>query len=200
MLLSSGQKVMEGSTTEVINTYVGALMERTGVNLADRTDRQGTGRLRFSEVRFARGADVVDMPLTGETIEVVLSYTTDSDRPFRRPRFVVNFGTVTGDLMLHLESDVAGASFDDIPPTGEVRCLIPRLPLPAGRYTVNISAGQGDELLDLVSTALVVTVGEGDFYESGRRPSEGHAAVLIDHSWSASSDTGQPARSSLSAS
>jgi lipopolysaccharide transport system ATP-binding protein len=199
MLLSGGRMVTEGDTVDVINTYVGGLMERTGVRLGDRTDRQGSGRLRFTEVRLARGDAVIDMPFTGEALEVVLSYETDQQRPFTQPRFIVNFGTVSGDMMLHLESDVAGAAIDEIPPRGELRCMIPRLPLPPGRYTINISAGQGDELLDLVSTALVMTVGEGDFYGSGRRPTGSHQAVLIDHQWSVSAEPGAPAPSVLPA-
>jgi lipopolysaccharide transport system ATP-binding protein len=199
MLLSGGRKITEGDTMDVINSYVGSVMERAGVDLSERTDRQGSGRLRFTEAGFARGEETVDMPLTGESVEVVLRYSTSQDRALRSPRFVVNFGTITGDIMLHLESDVAGARIDEIPPAGEVRCLIPRLPLPPGRYTINISAAQGDELLDLVSAAVVVTVGEGDFYGSGRRPSGGHPAVLVDHSWTAGPAPSEPAPTALRA-
>ena len=90
MLLESGTKVTEGPTTEVIESYVRSVVRETGTLLTERTDRGGTGGLRFSEVAFESGGRVVDSPATGEDFEVVLRYETarrqaDPQSQLRRP-------------------------------------------------------------------------------------------------------------------
>ena len=65
MLLESGAKVAEGPTREVIETYVRSVVRETGTLLTERTDRGGTGGLRFTEVAFESGGRVVDSPAHG---------------------------------------------------------------------------------------------------------------------------------------
>jgi hypothetical protein len=71
-----------------------------------------------------------------------------------------------------------------------VRCTLPRLPRPAGRYTVSIAASVGQEMLDWVRYASDLTVAEGDFYGTGQRPPEGHRTVLVEQAWSVADPVG----------
>src|SRR4051794_8635419 len=184
MLLVRGEKVLEGPTQQVIDRYVAEARKRAGMSLAERSDRQGSGRLRFDDLALRDGEKTVDAPVTGRDLEVVLGYHTADGRPVTAPRIVITIATLLGQLMLHLESDVAGGGLARLPPQGEVRCLVPRLPLPAGRYAITVAAAVGEDLLDWVSHASDLTVAEGDWFGTGQRPSEGHPSVLVDQAWS----------------
>jgi lipopolysaccharide transport system ATP-binding protein len=184
MLLSRGTKIAEGRTEDVINEYIATARREAGtVSLAERADRGGTGSMRFVELSLAGPDGPIDTPRTGDDFDVVLRFETSHDRPLRHLQFGVSITTAMGGLMLNLQSDAAGATFDELPASGEIRCHIPRCPLPAGRYAINVLAASRGDVVDWVQRAAELTVIEGDFFGSGRAPSQAHQAVLVDHQW-----------------
>ena len=188
MLLSAGRKVVEGPTADVVLEYVSSVRSEASASLSGRTDREGTGRFRFQSIRFESPEGRIDMPVTGETLEIVLAYESPDGRPIRNAVFAVGIYTIFGALILQCQSDVAGAAFKELPPRGEIRCLIPRLPLPADRYTLNIFGTAAGDIADWVQRASELTVAEGDFFGSGQRLPEGHQSVLVEHEWLSSVD------------
>jgi homopolymeric O-antigen transport system ATP-binding protein len=193
MLLERGRKVVEGPTHEVIDDYVASVRTDPSTPLAGRRDREGTGRYRFQSVSFESGNERIDMPLTGQDLDIVLSYASADGRPIRAPVFAVGIYTLFGTLILQCQSDVAGAVLREVPPHGEVRCRLPRLPLPAGRYTLNVFGTAGGDIADWVQRACELTVGEGDFYDSGYRLPEAHQTVLVDQEWQILESPGESA-------
>jgi lipopolysaccharide transport system ATP-binding protein len=123
------------------------------------------------------------MPLSGEDLEIALAYRTEDGRPTANVSFSASIYTMLGELILHCQSDMAGGSFGPMPPQGEVRCRIPRLPLPGGRYWINVHSSAGGETLDWVQRAAELTVAEGDFYGTGRTAAESHRTVLVEQEW-----------------
>jgi lipopolysaccharide transport system ATP-binding protein len=182
MLLARGQKITEGPSKEVIDRYISLAEETGGTNLAERTDRQGNGRLRFVEIGFRDADRIVDVPVSGRDVELVLGYRTTDGREIRHPRLAVGITTLMGELMLFLDSDSQGG-LETLPPAGEIRLTLPRLPLQAGRYVVSMSAAVGEEMLDWVHHACDLTVADGDFFGTGYRPRESHQAVLVEQRW-----------------
>jgi lipopolysaccharide transport system ATP-binding protein len=188
MLLSEGRKVLEGSTADVIAEYVSSVRSEAATSLAGRTDREGTGRFRFQSVGFESAEGRIDMPVTGEGVDIVLEYESPDGRPVRNAVFAVGIYTLFGALILQCQSDVAGAVFRELPPRGEIRCRIPRLPLPAGRYTLNLFGTAAGDIADWIQRASELTVAEGDFFGSGQRLPEAHQSVLVPQEWLAVGD------------
>ncbi len=193
LLLSQGRMVTIGPTDEVVSTYVQSTRRDAATLLADRADRQGSGRIRFTEIGFESDGRRIDSPATGQDFEVVLAYDTAEGRPARNVNFAVVVNSLLGELMLHLYTLTTGTLFRDLPPRGEVRLSIPRCPLPAGQYTLNIWADIGGDILDWVQRACELTVREGDFYGSGREQLPSHQAVLVEHRWSVTEPAAAPA-------
>lgn len=183
MLLSRGQKIVEGRTADVIQEYVAGVRSDAATPLADRADRQGTGRFRFDSIAFESGLGPTDMPVTGEDVDIVLRYHSPDGAPVRNAGFAVGIYTVLGTLILQCQSDVTGVLFRELPPSGTIRCHVPRLPLPAGRYTINIFGTAAGDVADWVQRATELTVAEGDFFNSGQRLPESHQSVLVDQEW-----------------
>jgi lipopolysaccharide transport system ATP-binding protein len=185
MLLERGRKVIEGPTREVIDAYVKTVRTHAAMDLALREDRDGTGRFRFTAVAFETPAGAtVDVPVTGEDLDVVLCYESSDGTPIRNAGFAIGIYNVLGALVLQLQSDVTGAMHSSIPARGELRCQIPRLPLPAGSYVLNLMGTSGGAPADWIQRAGEMTVAEGDFYGSGRRLPDAHQTVLVPHAWS----------------
>jgi len=187
MLLSRGRVSAIGGVGEVIREYVGEVERDLPRNLRERENRDGSGELRFVDMRLERDGQVIDSPTSGEDIDIVLNYETQGDRAYR----TVNFGMTVFSLedsapLLNLSSETVGAVFQNVPPRGEVRCRLHNCPLPAGQYFMSIWADLAGEMLDGVHRAFELTVMGGDFYGSGRQPNPDHRTVLVPNEWSVS--------------
>jgi lipopolysaccharide transport system ATP-binding protein len=67
------------------------------------------------------------------------------------------------------------------------RCILPRLPLAPGRYTLSLSIGNlQNPLMDQVEHLVGFEVTDGDFYGNGRPPIPGLGQTLLNSEWEAS--------------
>ena len=185
LLLSGGRKIADGPPGDVIDTYTQGVRAGTRARLDDVVDRVGTGQLRFQEVSLEANGETIDGPATGQSFDFVLRYETADRRPMRNVNFWVWISADIGQVTLDLSSHETGTYFPEIPGEGEVRCTLPRCPLPAGRYEINFSADIASEILDEVERARELVVREGDFFGSGQQQLH-NRSVLVDHSWSVS--------------
>jgi lipopolysaccharide transport system ATP-binding protein len=124
---------------------------------------------------------------TGEPLEFLISYR--AQEVGMQIHFAIGIYTALGEKLIHLTTrdhlcDVRSES------AGTVRCRIDRLPLPRGRYVINVSMHRGSERLDHVATALTFTVDDGDFFNSGKATGESDGKLLVEHSWGAVGGSG----------
>jgi lipopolysaccharide transport system ATP-binding protein len=187
ILLQNGRVADSGEVGQVVTTYVGDVTSDAERSLRERQNRDGSGELRFTDIRLEREGRMVDTPTTGADCDIVLSYETADGKPLS----TANFGIVVADpdggtRLLNLYSETAGAEFRDLPPRGEVRCRIERWPLPASQYFMDVYADGPGVLYDSVHRAYELTVAGGDFHGSGREPPAEHRTVMIDQGWSLS--------------
>ena len=159
-------------------------------HVADGADRSWRHRRVCASRRSpsSPAAGSVDSPATGEDFEVVLRYETADAKPLRNVNVAVQVLTLLGDVMVQFYTQTAGVMIREAPAVGEVRCLIPRCPLPPGQYTITLWADQGGDPIDWIQRACELTVREGDFYGSGKSQQQSHHSVLVDHRWSVLAD------------
>jgi lipopolysaccharide transport system ATP-binding protein len=183
MMLSGGKVQATGAVGEVIDHYVGAVAAEADQTLAERENRVGDGRLRFTDLRLERAGERIDSPATAEDVDVVLSYETADGNPLKGVNFGISI-TAHGDEkpLISVYSETAGEQFDDVPARGEVRVSLKRLPLPAGEYFIDTWCDLNKIMADALSHSADLTVTGGDFYGSGREQ-VGHRTVLVEHSW-----------------
>jgi lipopolysaccharide transport system ATP-binding protein len=186
VMLSGGRIAAEGNVNEVVDAYVGDILSETQLSLAERENRTGSGKLRYTDLRLERGGEVIDTPATGKDFDVVVGYETEDGKPLSH----VNFGvaiTAQGDdkPIMNMYSETAGTRFHEVPGRGEVRCHIDRCPLPAGQYFIDCWSDIHQNMLDALHRASDLTISGGDYYASGREQL-GPRTVLVDHSWSLS--------------
>jgi lipopolysaccharide transport system ATP-binding protein len=170
--LDGGNVRADGEPERVIQEYLAATRGMgTGVSLAERKDRLGAGRLRFTdfEIRDSQGNPITFIH-AGDAVDLVCSY--EAHEPLRNVSVYVVVKDHLDHDMLCFWSKLTGEDFEILPERGELVCRIPEFPLLPGVYGINIGASvnsatvsdSGDEVKD-AATIEVIT---GDFFGTGR--------------------------------
>ncbi len=176
MYLRDGQLVAEGSLRTVIDEYLDDVQSNARIDIREREDREGDGRIRFTDVHVARGS-----VRTGDGCEVSMRYKGTPGPGVIRVGFAV-YGALV-EPIFQCVNDVSGDFIADVAPEGMFTCTIPRLPLAPGHYTVSVYVEIDGRVADWVQHAAVLEVVEGDFFGTGRLPSDSHGRFYVDHSW-----------------
>jgi lipopolysaccharide transport system ATP-binding protein len=184
--LSDGELVTLGPTNEVIDSYLDDVQTTARVDVRDRVDRDGDGRLRFTEIRIGSGA----MVKTGDVCEISMFYEGRPGPGTVRVGLAV-YGALV-DPIFQCLNDTTGDVIDELAADGAFTCTIPRLPLSAGHYTVSVYCEVDGKVADWVQHAAVLEIIEGDFFGTGRVPSESHGSFYVDHRWTSSSAASAP--------
>ncbi len=188
IFLDLGNIIHDGPSREVIDEYIRFVCKAAPINLRQRRDREGIGRLRFTETWVEdRQGRRVRRVVSGQPVTIVATYEVQDGEVVSD--VVVSFAvlTVRGLVVVDLgtdttpEKEFSGA----IPKRGRVECHIDQLPLNSGEFVYNVlarSARSGQEVEDWVKQAGVFSVEPGDYYNNGRIP--GNLSLMcIDQKW-----------------
>ncbi|MGH7214662.1 MAG: ABC transporter ATP-binding protein [Tepidisphaeraceae bacterium] len=187
ILLHAGQIAAHGPATDVLRLYATGSQVASSIPLADRTDRQGTGRARATGLRILtpRGAPTTsvgpDEPVcfevtfhAGESLRLMLSIDVD---------------TLDGARVTTLFSGLTGEVFPVNAGQGKLYCHVEGLSLRPDQYALNVSLLASTEWVDFVPHAAVLEVTAKDYYGSGRLPERGHGPMMSRFHWTPQLDT-----------
>lgn len=184
ILLNQGQIVDKGPTAAIVSRYLQDMESLQRCRLADRTDRIGNGRLHMTDLVVENAAgQPVEKVSTGDDIALRICYTSNSDRPLRNVQFSLHFFTSMNEPLFNLWNEMVGDNFPTLPPRGEVRCRVPRLPLMPGRYPFNVFCRVNAEIADWIQNAGVLEVIEGDFFGTGQTVGIGQDIFVVPNRW-----------------
>jgi lipopolysaccharide transport system ATP-binding protein len=186
ILFDAGRLVKMGRTREVIDDYLTRQESTRSQLLAERTDRTGRQRLRFTDawIEDEQGRRL-DAVLVGQAIKLVATYELAPGVVIRRPAVSFALYTPQGTPVTRFVNVTAGVVFSgDLPRHGRFECVVGRLPLNVGRYVFNVLAETGPdfETEDWVQGAGTLTVEQGDFYGTGKLI-EPKFPLLVEHHW-----------------
>jgi lipopolysaccharide transport system ATP-binding protein len=182
-LLENGQLVESGTTKTVVNAYLSTIPTLCKTSLEHRTDREGNGRLRFTDIEFRSDEGVpTTVVQAGKTLLISVAYTSTSD-PVKNVEISINIYAQNGQHMLMLNNEMVGTDFESVPGVGRFSCRVERFPLSPGLYPVTLFCRVNGIIADWVSEAALLTVEPGDFYGTGRLPHATHGGFLIPQKW-----------------
>ena len=186
VLLENGSSVEDGSTRDVIDAYLQRGKEASTTPLTERTDRAGTGSVRFTALGLEDGAgNAITTATSGGPVTVQLDYESADGRPVRQAIVQIAVRGLYGQPLFVCLSRVAQNGFPSLAPSGSIRCLIPMLPLLPGVYMLDIAFKVDEVITDRVNHASELTVSEGDFFGSGKLPPRVGGELLVFHEWEA---------------
>jgi lipopolysaccharide transport system ATP-binding protein len=184
LLLESGRIGFTGPTEQAVAMYLDAGLVSGTRTLAERTDRQGSGRIRFLDawVEDDRGVRT-DCVMSGQDTRIVAVYESSEPKALRSFCVAFFIAGPMGEAVCDLKSETVAPSWDEAPSQGRVTCALPRLPLNAGAYTFGVYAQSSVEIVDWVLNAGTFQVVAGDFYGTGRLPASTHGHFLFNQAW-----------------
>jgi lipopolysaccharide transport system ATP-binding protein len=189
--LDQGRLVMNDKTPQVVQRYLSSLQLLGAHPLGQRADREGNGRLRFTDIVFctANGTPA-EAVQCGRDLEISVAYRSDEDT-LQRVAMSIGVYTLTGQCMLILNNEMVGTEFDLVPSRGQFSCLVRRLPLTPGQYFLNLYCTVNGVIADWVQQAAYLMVGAGDFFGTGRLPPQTHGGILVAQDWRATNIQGE---------
>ena len=181
--LDRGRVAGEGPAESQVAEYLAQLGRVAAVSPGERRDRGGNGAARITHLTFTDADGTpLERVLSGGCLRVAIGY--HSNVVGCRPSLVgMSFWSEAGHKLFHIDSKEAGARLAPLAPEGEYACVLPRLPLPAGAYSVNVLLSVDGQVADEVDGAARVEVLPGDFFGAGRPANANGGIILVDHRW-----------------
>lgn len=188
ILLRDGSIAEAGNTEAVVSAYIKEQTDTASIPLNSRVDRHGDGRIRFTKtwVENEEGAKVSSLR-TGDFMKLVATYEVQNGSNINE--LIVSFviSSIKNIQISDLKNVVAGVPFSgQIPKSGKVECVIPKLPLNKGNYFYNVYMRSRLGVEDHVMHAGKFSIETGDYFGTGKLPEKG--LVMIEHGWTLKED------------
>ncbi len=185
LYLENGHVVLEGESQSVIDYYLRAVRIAMEQPLRDRTDRKGSGQLRFTGVTLAdTDGQPIDTAQCGQTVRFVLEYEAQPDAILDdEMEFRIKVEGTRQERLFYLSSRLGGHTWDSLARKGRIECVIPELPLAPGRYMFHLVGHRASDVYDDVAFAGNFTVVWGDYFGTGRLPRAKWGPALVRHEW-----------------
>ena len=184
--LEDGTVCTDSVPTTAINSYVHDSTTSSSAPLAERTDRRGSGTIRFTSIRglAVDGADPQSPIRSGHGVRFELQFRGNPIAEHDRLSIALLFHSANGTLLFTTFTHFLNQDFFGIGADTMLICEMPCLPLAVGKYQVSLWSSLNGQEADVVDAAIELMVAEGNFFGSGRsvRPYN-HGSVLVEHSW-----------------
>jgi lipopolysaccharide transport system ATP-binding protein len=181
--LREGSVIFDGSVDEAVGNYLSSMTTTTTNNSAFSNNPERSGK-RYVQLTAARILDDSGRPslhlVSGKQALFEFSYENPSQvNQAVMVMAIYNFlGAAVTNFDMRLTDDVV-----QLGTRGKFACKVPGLPLPLGQYRVAVALYVDGEIVDHIPNALVFDVDSSTFYKSGKTPSQGACACMVDHSW-----------------
>ena len=179
--IDSGRLVYYGAIDETINHYV-SQNEFKNIAVKDRVDRRGSGlvMVRKFEMLDEKHDRIVTI-FTGQS--VVFSLELEAAKEVFNVVIQMEFYDLFGHLWFVANNNMSGNSISSMNGTKKIECNIPKFPLNANSYFINVAVYVQNKLSDEVTNAFPVEVVPGLYYQTGRLPPS-NRGFLVEYQWS----------------
>jgi lipopolysaccharide transport system ATP-binding protein len=185
-LLKFGQVESITDPESAIQMYLRSLPAQSDYSIAIRTDRDGNGRLRFSNlyIQDESGENIVSA-VSAQPVRLVIEYRAFGAIKFSNVEVCVIFLDNFGQRLFVVGTDISGNSFNDISSGGYFICTIPQLLLVGGHYQIDLWASVDGVISDYVQHASVLEVeSTGKYGLHIRLVRRKHGFFIMPHYWS----------------
>lgn len=185
IVMDEGKSVYIGDAKRAIGFYLDTVKAPPqAISLRDRMDRKGNGIIRFVDLHLRNecGNEINGALMSGDHFSIQLDYCSDNQEQ-TNPLVAVSLQDTTGVCCLYISTELLGIEIGKVGKCGSFFFDIPRLPLAAGSYSMNLWVSFSREPSDWITNAYVLEVENGDFYGSGRIVPNTHSKFLIDYSF-----------------
>jgi lipopolysaccharide transport system ATP-binding protein len=182
IFLQQGTVHTDGAITEAVDAYLQTLEQAKMLDLSQRTDRKGLGKVRLIGADVTNGSSAILR--TGHPARFVFRVNAHI------PGMACNFNVydTIGQPVTSFQSRVRGPEDSSDPGNGlKFVCELDELLLLPGRYRVDVAIIGDNRLQDFIEAATVFEVGEGQVRGRPVQP-DGKFSVSMSHRWTLPGD------------
>ena len=190
IMFQMGKVHFDGVIEAAIQRYVRSGHQQNPLKIFPTiTGRNGSGDILLTSFRIEDGAGVASETLVnGKPYTFVLGFQVQvPDKSYDNVAATITVRTMIGTRVFYHHNLLTGQPFNKVSGKGAFRFHIPRLPLSAGYYYVDLdlSRDRGRTVVDTVQGQVSFEVCDGDFFGTGFEYRGGmNAVVLVDGTWS----------------
>lgn len=174
ILMDGGRVSYDGTVEEAVERYrTQSLHKADHTTLLERTDRDGNGRVRFSEVRVNPGGRV----LTGEPLTLEIDYEAQETIP--NFQVAIKISRNYRDVLMTIDSRMQGVPLEARAGRNTLRVDLPRFELLPGRYLIDLWGACSTTAEDRIFNAATLRVEEHDVFGTGMAPRTGHHGYVV---------------------
>ena len=173
-----------GNVEEGVQKYLTQVHNITKTKLADRTDRQGNGKVLIEDFgSFDHEGNELEYIASGQEVDFRVYYSSKQE-PLDNVTVAIGITSSSGAFVSMLSNQIAGDNFQSIGSEGYFTCKVKKLPLAPGSYTASLIIRSNETIVDWIQQAVTIEVEPGDFFGTGRMPPQSHSGVLLEQEWS----------------
>ena len=183
ILLEKGKIVFDGDTDECVSKYLNNSKLELGTKLSSIKNRNGNGKLRFSDFSFLNEEDKpISEVICGEYLKINLNFEIYDKMDLKKLIFAINIKDKYENIISSFINDEMGVNIE-IPNKNILELIIPNLTLRGGQYSIRLLAMYGDtqqeNILDEIENAFNLNVLSSDYWKSGM-VLRNHQGVIIE--------------------
>ena len=183
ILLSQGNLSFNGNAKECVSFYLDQKLKRS-VKLDSLNDRSGDGKIRISDILFFNEENSpVEKLIMGRYCKILFQLDIKDDSVIDKDGFeiAIAFKNSLDQQIIHLSNYVSGNLFNVVK-DGAISCIIPRLTLISGRYSMNVFMRFKGVITDWIMDIGPIDIEPDDYYGTGKLEVN-QGLVLIDYKW-----------------
>lgn len=177
IVLEHGKVVFEGEVLAAIEKYLSHKKNISNVNINERKDRIGRGRIKISGVTILNNLKV----MTGAILSVQIEYN-NVEEEIEINEFGMSIWNAREDKIISISSTFKN-QLKDISNKGKVICEMPNLPLVKGSYVINCFVSSIFGLEDYILDVLSFDVEDNDIYGNGKTVNPEWGMIVVEHNW-----------------
>lgn len=183
VVMEKGLVEFMGATNIAVENYFLRISEKSKMELAQRVDRRGNGKLLFTRawIENSRGNQIEEF-VSGDDVSFCVEYETKEDLNNIQLAFgVYSYNEIQ---ITDLWNESAGQPINiNGEKKGIIRCKVLNMPLNSGSFYFNVYASAFNQVLDSVERVASFNVIQGDYFDSGVMPDPNAGFTLLNQTW-----------------
>ena len=182
ILLQHGSIVFEGSANDVVNYYLQNAASITSQSNLDFSQAKGNKNFVVTDIEMLdENNNNIQIAESGRDFQLKISYETKEVAI--NPVVIIHIKNNLEQILFTCLSRNSFQGIMQLKNTGNITCVIPKLPLLSGLYSIDIALKYDQELTFYLENIFSFEVESGDFFNTGKINSDMMNGMIIYHKW-----------------
>ena len=182
ILLDNGFVIHRDDSDNVIGKYLEINDNIESGSLKRRKDRKGNGKARLIQIELVSNGKITNQILSGES--ACFKIKALSTEYLKNVNITLCIYNRNGICITKTSTYInSNRSINLIRGENIINCFFETLPFQIGRYRINVSLHDGNNLCDWIERAFLFDVIENDIYNTGKFDSKSISLIFLPNTW-----------------